>query len=267
MLYALLVLGALGFVASAGLGVASKKLAIKMDPRIERLSELLPGANCGACGFAGCSNLAEAVINEGAVVTRCPVCDETTLSTICKELKLEAGARVKMVVRIMCSGGDNKVGRSFDYKGVRDCKAAVLIAGGDKNCPFGCLGYGTCIEVCPFGALSEGPSGIPVVDDDACTGCGKCVAACPKDVMRLVPLSNGVHVMCNSKASGKEVRDVCPVGCIGCGLCEKVCPFEAIEIVDNLAVIDYQKCMQCGLCVSKCPQKTISNERAFAAVA
>lgn len=265
MLYAILVMAALGLGASLGLGIASKKLAVEIDPRIEKLTELLPGANCGGCGYAGCSGLAEAVINEGVDVGKCPVCGVSALETICKELGLEAGTVVKRVARIMCAGGNDKVGKRFDYNGVRECKAAALLAGGDKNCPYGCLAYGTCIAVCPFEALSEGPGGIPVVDDARCTGCGKCVEVCPVNIIKLVPFDKKVHVLCSSKASGKDVRAVCPVGCIGCKLCEQVCPFEAIHITDNLAVIDYSRCKQCGLCVAKCPTKAIVNERAISA--
>ena len=267
MLYALLVLGALGLGASLGLGIASKKLAVKTDPRIEKLAEFLPGANCGGCGYAGCGGFAEAVINDGIAVTKCPVCDVSTIENICKEFGFEAGARVKMVARILCAGGDNRVGRGFGYKGVTDCKAAALICGGDKNCPYGCLGYDTCIKACPFDAISSGPSGIPVIDDSKCTGCGSCVEACPKNIIRLVPESKKIHVLCSSRDRGKAVRSVCPVGCVGCGLCAQVCPFEAIEIVNNLAVIDYSKCKQCGLCVTKCPQKSIKDERAVEAAA
>ncbi|MBN1593410.1 MAG: electron transporter RnfB, partial [Candidatus Coatesbacteria bacterium] len=157
MLEAILVMAALGLGSSLGLGIASKKLAIEVDPRIEKLTELLPGANCGGCGYAGCGGLAEAVILEGVAVTKCPVCDASAIENICSEMGLEAGAVVKKVARILCGGGDNVVGKKFDYRGVEDCKAAALIGGGDKSCPYGCLGYGTCIAVCPFNAMYEGP--------------------------------------------------------------------------------------------------------------
>ena len=267
MFYAILVMAALGLGASLGLGIASKKLAIEIDPRIEKLTDLLPGANCGGCGYAGCSGFAEAVIGEGVAVTKCPVCDVSTIEGICSELGLSAGAVVKKVARILCAGGDNRVGKRFEYKGVQDCKAAALLAGGDKSCPYGCLGYGTCIAVCPFDALSKGPGGISVVNDGRCTGCGQCVEACPRHIIKLVPLGKAVHVLCSSKAPGKEVLKVCPVGCIACKLCEQVCPFEAIHVADNLAVIDYGKCKQCGLCVEKCRPKAIVNERTLVAVA
>jgi len=267
MFYAVVVLAALGLGASLGLGIASKKLAVNLDPRIEKLAEMLPGANCGGCGYAGCSAFAEAVINDGVPVTRCSVCGSSMVEGICRELGLEAGEVVRRVARILCSGGNNRVGKRFEYNGVIDCKAAALLAGGDKNCPYGCLGYGTCIAVCSFGALSEGPAGIPVVNDDKCTGCGQCVAACPRHIIKLVPFGQTIHVLCSSKAPGKEVREVCPVGCIGCRLCEQVCPFEAIHVEDNLAVLDYDKCQQCGLCVGRCRPHAIVNERSAAAVA
>ena len=267
MLSAILVMAALGLGSSLGLGIASKKLAIEIDPRIEKLAELLPGANCGGCGYAGCSGFAEAVITQGVEVSGCPVCAASAIKGICKALGLEAGEVTKRVARILCAGGNDRVSKRFDYNGVRECKAAALLAGGDKSCPYGCLAYATCIAVCPFGALSEGPDGIPVLNDARCTGCGKCVAVCPRDIIKLVPFGKAVHVLCCSKAPGKDVREVCPVGCIACKLCEQICPFEAIQVVNNLAVIDYDKCVQCGLCVAKCRPKAIVNERAVMAAA
>lgn len=249
------------------MGIAARRFGVKVDPRIEQLEELLPGANCGGCGYAGCSSFAEAVVRDGVAVTRCPVCDEKTVEAICQKLGLDAGPRRRMVARIVCQGCDSLVGRRFRYNGVQDCKAAALLGGGDKECEYGCLGYNTCVDVCQFDAISPGEDGIPVVDDQRCTGCAKCVEACPKDVIRLVPYGLGVHILCNSLAPGKQTKSVCPVGCIGCGICERVCPFEAIEVKDNLAILNYDKCRQCGLCVSKCPQKTIVDARAIAAAA
>jgi ferredoxin len=149
------------------------------------------------------------------------------------------------------------VGEKFIYQGIQDCIAANLIQGGQKNCVWGCLGFGTCVGVCPFDAITMLPEGVPAVDEKKCKACNKCVIACPKKLFTLVPITSRVWVACSSHDSGKDTRATCPVGCIACRKCEQACKFDAIHIIDNLAVIDYAKCTSCGECVKACPMKTI----------
>lgn len=161
--------------------------------------------------------------------------------------------------RIMCRGGWSKAAKKFTYEGVQDCRAAILAGGGDKACRFGCLGYGTCSRVCPFGAITMTGDHLPHVDIMKCTGCRKCETACPRNVIRVLPASRQVIITCSSKDKGSETRKNCKVGCIACGACVKVCPFDAPSIENNLSRINLDKCRVCGLCVSKCPTKTIAD--------
>lgn len=162
---------------------------------------------------------------------------------------------------IKCNGLDTDEYKKFEYMGVPNCQAAVLLQNGPWLCPHRCMGLGSCVAACPFGAIKIGPHHLPEVDEDKCVACGKCVLACPKQLIELVDKEKTVHVKCNSTDRGAEVRKVCKVGCIGCGLCVKVCAYDAIKVENNLAHIDYEKCVGCGACVAKCPQKTIIMEQ------
>ncbi len=256
ILVPILTLGFLGLVFGVGLALASKKLAVTIDPRLDKIHGLLPGANCGACGGAGCFGFAESILNGKLKIDACRVADDEAKEKIAELLgrKLIKGAKSTAVLH--CNGG-NKVKDRFRYQGIEDCVAANLILGGQKECIFGCLGFGSCVKVCPFGAIKMSSEGLPIVDKDKCKACNKCVAICPKKLFTLVPLTHKVYVACSSHDSGKDTKAVCPVGCIACKLCEKACKFDAIHVVDNLAVIDYNKCTSCGECVKVCPAKTI----------
>ena len=165
---------------------------------------------------------------------------------------------VKKVARVYCKGGDNETTKKFLYAGIPNCRAATLIAGGDKTCPYGCVGLGTCAVVCPFDAIRM-ENGLPLVDEDKCTGCGKCEKACPKYTIRVVPADTKFVVRCNSIDRGAVVRKYCSAGCIGCGACVKACPSGAITMSNNLAFINFEKCTNCGLCVPVCPTKNIDD--------
>ncbi|MGE5893395.1 MAG: 4Fe-4S binding protein, partial [bacterium] len=169
----------------------------------------------------------------------------------------KAVAREPIFARIMCQGGWTKSAKRFKYEGVQDCRAAVLAGGGDKSCIYGCLGYGTCMRVCPFGAITMNDDHLPVVDMAKCTGCRKCEQACPKKVIEVLPGSKAVIVACHSRDKGGDTRKNCSIGCIACGMCEKVCPFDAPKVENNLSRINLDKCRVCGLCVPKCPTKAI----------
>ena len=262
---AVLVLGCLGFVFGAILSYASKKFEVKVDPKVEQTLELLPGANCGGCGYPGCAGMAEAIALKGVSVTLCPVISPENRKKI-EELmgsdKLSEGDK-KPVVKaalVKCNGLDADEYKKFEYLGVPNCQAAVLVQNGPWLCPHRCMGLGSCAASCPFDAIKIGDNHLPIVDEEKCVACGKCVLACPKQLIELVDKEQKVHVKCNSPEKGAETRKVCKVGCIGCQLCKKVCAYDAIIIENNLARIDYEKCVGCGACVAKCPQHTIIME-------
>lgn len=256
ILIPILTLGVLGLLFGIGLAIASKRFAVKTDPKLEMVMGFLPGANCGACGGAGCFGFAEGLLNGKFSVDACKVSEEAVKEQIAKLLGKNLEKKTKLVATLHCYGGV-RVKDRFIYKGIEDCVAANLVLGGQKSCVYGCLGFGDCEKVCPFGAIKMSEEGLAVVDESKCKACNKCVLACPKKLFTLVPITAKVFVACNSHDLGKETKAVCSVGCIACRLCEKACNFDAIKVVDNLAVIDYHKCSSCGECVKACPVKCI----------
>jgi len=258
MLPSLIILGVLGVVFGVGLFIASRVFHVSIDPRIEKVEAALPGANCGACGMAGCSSLAKSMVHGSADVTACIPGGDAVAKRVASILGVEAGGMERRVAVIHCRG--RNVDDRFEYKGVESCSAANLMHGGSKSCSYGCIGFGDCVEVCPFDAIHM-IDGFPEVDESKCVACGKCVEACPKDLIEIHGASDLVHVLCKSRDVGKVVRQNCDVGCIGCGKCERICKFDAIHVVDGIAVIDYEKCKSCGLCVKECPTGAIGNFR------
>ncbi len=257
-LIGVLFMGGLGALLAVGLVFASKKFAIKVEPMIEEIETALPGINCGACGFAGCRSLAEAIAEGKAPSNACPVGGNAVAEKIAEILgEDQASAPSRKVAQVLCKGGNVEAAARADYDGPGDCRIANITQGGDKDCIYGCLGLATCVEACPFDAMAMNENGLPIVFEDKCTGCGKCVEACPRDIIVLVGEEYGVHIRCRSLSLGKDVRKVCNVGCIACRRCEKECPVGAISIIDNLARIDYDKCIVCGKCAAVCPVKTI----------
>jgi electron transport complex protein RnfB len=261
ILTAVLVLGIAGLVFGACLGIASKFFDVKTDERVPAITEVLPGANCGGCGYAGCSALAEAIAGGKAKVNTCPVGGKASAEKIAKIMGVEAGDVNRMRAQVMCSGKGNDAVRKYVYQGYQDCVAAAKLGGGDKECAYGCIGLGTCVKKCPFGAIKIIDS-VASVDYDKCNACGVCVASCPKKVIKLVPFSADVWVGCASKDKPVVTRNNCGVGCIGCKICEKTCKYGAITVTDSLALINYDKCTCCGECVEKCPRKIIWNKSA-----
>jgi electron transport complex protein RnfB len=256
----LIVLAALGVVFGIALAIVAARFVVKVDPKVEQVRETLPGANCGACGFAGCMGYAEAVVgNPDVAASMCapgksPVAEKIAVITGKKAEKVEP-----KIARVFCQGGTSLSQRKFIYTGVQDCTAAVLAAGGDKSCEYGCLGFGTCMRACPFDAITMSKDNLPLINPDKCTACGKCVAACPKQVIELAQASKAVVISCHSKDKGIDVKKKCQVGCIACGICVRTCPVDAIKIDNNLARIDHGKCIVCGLCVKKCPTSAIKD--------
>ncbi len=260
ILTSILSMGGLGLVLAGGLVLASKKLAVETDPRVDAITEVLPGANCGACGCPGCSGLAKLICENKAAIDSCTVGGAAVAEKIAKIMGIDDIDNMgdKKVAWVLCQGGNTEAKVKSKYHGVETCKAASLVNDGFKGCSFACLGFGDCVKVCPFDAITMGENGLPIVDEIKCTGCGLCVTECPRMVLALTSIKNEVHVRCRATMKAKDTRAVCTVGCIGCKLCERVCPFDAIHVKNNVAVIDYEKCRNCMLCVEKCPTKSIT---------
>ncbi|MEE9464993.1 MAG: RnfABCDGE type electron transport complex subunit B, partial [Candidatus Neomarinimicrobiota bacterium] len=199
-------MGGLGLLFSAGLSLANKKLYVAEDPRITEVTEALPGANCGACGYAGCANFAENIILGQAELSVCNVASSDAVEEIAGILGVEATAGEPQVARVMCQGGEAEAAKKAEYIGIQSCLAADLMAGGEKQCSFGCMGFGDCVDSCPFDALYLHGNRLPVVIEERCTGCGKCVDACPRGVIELHPESHRLFIICKNHDSPKEAR-------------------------------------------------------------
>lgn len=255
--YSVAVLGGIGLLCSLLLLTASKFFSVKLDPRVGDLIKMLPGANCGACGFAGCAQYAKELVGGSAQMSACRVVDEKSSTAIAGLLGVENQTAQKIVAVLRCGGEDGVARKAAEYAGLQSCRAAALSFGGDKDCSFGCLGFGDCMEVCAFQAIRKGDRGLVVIDPEKCVGCGKCLEECPKGMLVLIPDSSQVYVACLSEEKGKKVMQACKKGCIACKKCEKTCPAEAIRVEENLARIDVEKCTNCGLCVEACPTGSI----------
>ncbi|KYL01972.1 electron transporter RnfB [Fusobacterium necrophorum subsp. funduliforme] len=256
---AVVILGVTGLAMGLFLAFAAKKFEVQIDPKIEEIIGILPGANCGGCGYPGCSGYASAIVEEGAAMTLCSPGGASVAAKIGDIM----GASVdtsgeKVVARVLCQGDNTFSKKRFDFDGeLKTCSAVTLYAGGDKSCKYGCLGYGDCERVCPVGAIVVNEKGIASVDEEACISCGLCVKACPKSVIAMTPAAKKVTVKCMSKDKGGDAKKACGIACIGCGMCQRTCPFGAIEVSNNLAKIDPAKCKNCQLCVVVCPTKAI----------
>ncbi len=234
VLIAVVATGVLGALLGVVIGVVAKAFAVEVDERVEGVEERLPGANCGGCGFAGCSDFAKAVVEGRAQPGGCPVAAPEAVANIADYLGIAAEEQEKRVALVRCSGDIPNTVRSL-YNGVRDCRSAVLVAGGAKGCDYGCLGFGSCADACPFGAI-EIRDGLAVVHPDLCVGCENCVPACPKNLIVMVPASAEVHVYCNSPEKGAAKRKVCKTACIACRKCVKASGEEDYMLVDGFLV-------------------------------
>ncbi len=252
-----IVMGSLGMILGVSLAIAAKKYYIETDPRQDQIENLLPGVNCGACGFTGCDRYAEAITkNKDKIeINLCTPGGEKTTEAIGRIMGVKAGKRGKRIAVLMCSAKNVK--DKFNYNGPRNCRSAYLTHGGQKNCEHGCLGFGDCAEICPTEAINMGENNLPHVIEERCIACGKCAEICPKNLYRILPISNYVHVRCKNLDKGGVARKKCDNPCIGCRKCEKVCQYDAIHVREDLASIDYGKCTSCGECVKVCPTKII----------
>ncbi len=263
IIYSFITLGVMGIGAGVLLYYTARKFSVPVDSRVEEITQILPGANCGACGYASCRALARAIIEEAASPSSCIAGGAVVADKIADILgrEKEPGTGDRKVAVVQCRGGCDKAGDRFKYTGLQDCRAAVLTGGGPKACSYGCLGLGSCVTACPFGALDMGPDGIPVVDEDKCTGCGKCVAVCPRGIIALIPRWQNVFLGCVSHDKLKKVKEVCSVGCIACGLCVRpgIGSEEDIIMEDNLPRLRPRENKDLAVAldqaIAKCPSK------------
>lgn len=261
IIFAIVSIGGLGIIFGAILGFASKIFAVDEDPRVGMVQECLPGANCGGCGYPGCGGLAAAIVAGKAPVNSCAPGGAKAAAAIAEVMGVAAEETEPMVAFVKCGGTCDKAQNKYEYDGIDDCIMASQLAGASsKACAYGCMGLGSCVKACKFDAIKI-ENGVAVVNPDLCVACGKCISTCPKKIIDLVPKKKKVKVQCSSKDMGKAVMSVCSAGCIGCKICEKTCKFDAIHVIDNIAVIDYDKCKNCGMCANKCPKKVITGYR------
>ncbi|MDZ4181103.1 MAG: RnfABCDGE type electron transport complex subunit B [Coriobacteriia bacterium] len=259
VLKAIVALSIIGIAASFMLAIASRRFAVEIDPRIERVLAALPGANCGACGNPSCFSAAEAIVTGGAPVTLCTAGGQVVVDAVAAALGVEP-CEVSSAISLRACGGGGAATRRYAYSGIMSCNAVSRVAGGDLVCPTGCLGYGDCKSACPFGAISMDGRGLPVIDPDTCTGCEVCIRECPRGgvgLLSMAPAEGSIAVRCCSHDRPRERKSYCSMCCIACKKCEKACPVAAIKVVDMLAVVDYDLCIGCGRCVIACPQKCI----------
>ena len=266
ILIALIVLGVIGAVGSLVLYAVAKKFYVYEDPRVGQVEEVLPGANCGGCGFPGCHGMADACVKASSLDgLLCPVGGAETMAKIAGILGMEAAASEPKLAVVRCSGDHCARPKVSNYDGAKSCAVAAATFGGETGCVFGCLGFGDCTRACQFDAIHINPeTGLPVVDEDKCVACGACAKACPKIVIEIRRKNNAktlqpkrVWVQCINKDKGGVARKACANACIGCGKCEKTCKFGAIKVENNLAWIDSEKCKACGMCVAECPTGAI----------
>jgi Na+-translocating ferredoxin:NAD+ oxidoreductase RNF subunit RnfB len=263
ILIAVVSLGIIALVLAAVLYVASKKFAVYEDPRIGQVAEVLPQANCGGCGYPGCSGFADACVKAGSLEGKfCPVGGQPVMNKVAGILGLAAGEAEPKVAVVRCNGTCENRPRVNVYDGAHSCAIQSSLYGGETGCSYGCLGCGDCVVACSFGAISINPAtGIAEVDEEKCTACGACAKACPKNIIEIRPKgkkSRRVYVTCVNKDKGAQARKACKVACIGCGKCVKTCPFEAITLENNLAYINPAICKSCRKCEEVCPQGTIT---------
>lgn len=265
ILIAVIVLGGIALVSAVVLYVCSKKFAVHEDPRLAQVAEILPGANCGGCGYPGCSGMAAALVKgadagslEGLY---CPVGGAGVMEQVADLLGMAVANTEPKVAVVRCNGTCEMRPRIAEYNGLRTCTAMNSCSAGETACGYGCLGCGDCVKACAFGAITMNPeTGLPEVDEEKCAGCGACAKACPRHVIELRKKGlkgRRVYVRCVNKDKGAAAMKACKAACIGCGKCEKECKFDAITIENNLSYIDPDKCRMCRKCVDVCPTHAI----------
>ncbi len=257
IIIAVAVLGTIGALFGIMLSAADKKLAVENDERWEKINAELGGANCGACGYAGCAAYAEAIVAGKAPITKCPSANVEAIASV-------MGVQVELVeprkAFVRCQSNEGNTRQRYLYDGYKSCATAASMAGGPKMCCYACIGLGDCVKVCPFDAIKI-KNGVAVVDEFRCVGCGLCAEYCPRKVIELMPAGAKAYVKCNNGTVARTPRANCIKACIACGACAKKCPQGAITMQNGHAVIDYDKCVGCLTCVSVCPSWCIVTER------
>lgn len=262
ILYTVLSLSIIGTLAAIILYFVAQKFKVYEDPRIDQVDSVLPGANCGGCGFAGCRAFAEACVKKAELSDLfCPVGGNDCMADVAGVLGIEAVKKEPTVAVVRCNGTCEHRPKTNIYDGSMSCAIASSLYAGDTGCQYGCLGCGDCVVSCDFDAIHMNQlTGLPEVDDDKCVACGACVKACPKTLIELrkkAVKNRKIYVSCRNKDKGAIAKKSCSVACIGCSKCEKECKFDAIIIENNLAFIDSDKCKLCRKCVSVCPTNAI----------
>ena len=247
----MLIFAGLGLIAGILLTIISKVFAVKTDKRLEDVQNALPQVNCGACGFSGCNDYANAIVNHGEAVNKCNPGGKETAKKISSIMGKDAGDIQPVCAFVHCSGNCDASPSKYELDGISSCAAASRFYGGEKLCTNGCLGLGDCMAVCSNGAIKI-CNGVAFIDEELCTGCGLCAKVCPKKLITVRRKSQRVDVVCRSEASAKATRKLCKNGCVGCRQCEKACPSGAVKVKNNFASIDYDKCLNCGACARAC---------------
>lgn len=261
IIFTIATLAILGLLLAIVLYIVAQKFKVEEDPRIDTVESLMPGANCGGCGKAGCRAFAEAAVKEGVGSLFCPVGGNAVMQKVAEALGQTVEEKAPQVAVLRCSGSCDKRKKTSVYEGISTCASVAALYGGETDCAFGCLGKGDCEASCQFGAIKVNPeTGLPEVDEEKCTACGACVKACPKQLLELRnkgPKGRRIWVACRNKDKGAPARKACLAACIGCGKCAKECAFGAITVENNLAYIDFTKCRMCRKCVAACPTGAI----------
>lgn len=262
VIYTIISLSAIGAIAAIILYFVAQKFKVYEDPRIDQVEEILPAANCGGCGFAGCRAFAEAMVKADVISEfYCPVGGNEVMAEAAKILGKEVAEKDPQVAVVRCAGSPEHREHTTNYDGARSCAIEARLYAGETGCQYGCMGHGDCVEACDFDAIyMDEKTGLPVVIDDNCTACGACVTACPKDIIELRKKNKKdrkIFVSCVNMDKGGIAKKACSVACIGCGKCVKVCPFDAITMDNFLAFIDSEKCKLCRKCVEECPTGAI----------
>ena len=259
IIIATIIIACIGLIGAVLLVIAAKVFAVTEDERIEEAELILPGANCGGCGYAGCSDYAKAVVQNGAPVNMCVVGGADVTERLAVIMGVEAGAATSYKAMVACQGDNVHTKKRYEYQGIPTCAACNVLYNGDSSCPFGCLGFGDCSRACKFDAI-EVIDGLAHVNPEKCTGCGACKQVCPKKIIFLYRAQDVPKpiVMCSNHKKAIDTRRDCTAGCIGCGMCVRSCEYQAIEVRGNVARVDYNKCVGCGKCAANCPVKCIN---------
>lgn len=262
ILTSILVLGATGLILGLVLYFVARKFNVEENPEIKQIEELLPGANCGGCGYPGCAGFAQACAKSDSLEgLRCTACEEGVMQRIAEIKGCSVSESVRMVAVVRCNGSCENRPSVNRYDGPRSCAVAALQTGGETGCFYGCLGCGDCVKACDMDAIHmDSETGLPVVDQEKCGGCGSCARSCPRNVLEIRnrnKLDRRVFVACVNKDRGPIAKSACSVACIGCGKCVSACAFDAITLEGNLAYIDPEKCRLCRKCENECPQHSI----------